>query len=93
MSKAHFGFHKYFSAFQQDANLVSEAKGFQKRRTKVMAVVQDIEEAYDRVVLYMMKEKMVPSWLVKLTSSCLQDRMFRVLWGNSLSSPRIASDG
>lgn len=94
---AQFGFRKYLSAIQQASNLVREAMDFRKPRTQVMAVLLDVEKAYDRVwrdgLLYKMERRKIPDWLIKLTSSWLQERNFQVKWGRSLSTSRVATEG
>lgn len=97
LPNSQFGFRSKHSTVHALIRLLEEAiMGFNDRKVTIAAFL-DIEKAFDTMwvdgLIYKLIKMNLPHYLVRIVSSYLKNRNFRVRLGNQLSDPICVNDG
>lgn len=97
LPNSQFGFRSKHSTVHALIRLLEEAMmGFNDGKVTIAAFL-DIEKAFDTMwvdeLIYKMIKMNLPHYLIKIVSSYLKNRNFRVRLGNQLSDPVSVNDG
>lgn len=92
INKEQFGFRHHHSTVHQVKRMTNIIKGNKRRRHSTGVVLLDIEKAFDSIwhngLIFKLQKYGFPLYIIKTIKSFLENRTFKVVINNSISSER-----